>query len=76
MRQSTGRFAGLLLFVALLVGAPLLSAKDKKVEDCDTGRDDRPCVTAPDSHGGPLLAITAGLLGTAILVQRRRKITS
>jgi hypothetical protein len=58
MRQSTGRFAGLLLFVALLVGAPLLSAKDKK-EDCDKDRDDRPCVTAPDSHGGPLLALTA-----------------
>ncbi len=30
MKQSTSRFAGLFLFVALLVGTPLLSAKDLK----------------------------------------------
>jgi hypothetical protein len=31
-------------------------------------------VKVPDSHGGPLLALTAAVLGAAMLVPRRRKI--
>lgn len=33
-------------------------------------------VTVPDSHGSPLLALTAGVLGAAIFIQRRAWITS
>ena len=90
MKHAIDRFAGLVLFVALLVGAPLLSAKEHKKEHkngqnneqnngrCEDGEGegDRICVTAPDSHAGPLLVLTAGVLGAAMLVQRRRKIAS
>jgi MYXO-CTERM domain-containing protein len=79
MKMSTSRFAGLLLFGALLVGTPLLSGKDKdKCKDWNGDKDDRGCaqsVAVPDSHGAPLLVLTAGVLGAAILV-RRRKATS
>jgi MYXO-CTERM domain-containing protein len=82
MKMSTSRFAGLLLFGALLVGTPLLSAKDRKDwDDDDNGckdRDDKTScsVSVPDSHGAPLLLLTGGVLGVALLVQRRRKVTS
>ena len=85
MKHAINRFARLVLFAALLVGAPLLSAK-KDGNDTDTDRDrwekcekhdaDCPKVSVPDSHGGPLLGLTAGILGAAMLVQRRRKIAS
>jgi MYXO-CTERM domain-containing protein len=84
MKHAINRFSGLVLLAALLVGAPLLSAKDrdndnhKICRDRDGDRDDRGCaaVPVPDSHGGPLLVLTAGILGAALLVQRRRKIAS
>ena len=80
MKLETNRFVGLVLFVALLVGAPLLSAKDKDkiCRDRNGDRDDRGCaaVPVPDSYGAPLLALTAGVLGAAMFVQRRRKIAS
>lgn len=77
MKQSASRFAGLLLFAALLVGAPLLSAKDRKDWDDDNGcKDRKTSCSMPDSHGGPLLVLTGGVLGAALLVQRRRKVTS
>ena len=82
MKMSTSRFAGLLLFGALLVGAPLLSAKDRKDwDDDDNGckdRDDKTScsVSVPDSHGAPLMLLTGGVLGVALLVQRRRKVIS
>ena len=83
MKHAIDRFAGLVLLAVLLVGAPLLSAKK---DDNDRDRDrwekcekhDADCqkVKVPDSHGGPLLVLTAGVLGAAMLVQRRRKIAS
>jgi MYXO-CTERM domain-containing protein len=80
MKLATSRFVGLVLFVALLVGAPLLSAKDKDTicRDRNGDRDDRGCtaVPVPDSDGAPLLALTAGVLGAAMFVQRRRKIAA
>ena len=79
MKHTFNRFAGLVLFVALLVGPPLLSAgkHDHDHDKCEGKKwDDRPCVSAPDSHAGPLLVLTAGVLGAAMLVQRRRKIAS
>jgi hypothetical protein len=81
MKQLASRVAGLLLFAALLVGAPLLSANDRKDWDDDNGCKDRDgktscSVAMPDSHGAPLLALTAGVLGAAIFVQWRRKVTS
>jgi MYXO-CTERM domain-containing protein len=80
MKLATNRFVGLILFVVLLVGAPLLSAKDKDktCRDRNGDRDDRGCaaVPVPDSYGAPLLALTAGVLGAAMFVQRRRKIAS
>jgi len=82
MKLATNRYVGLVLFVALLVGAPLLSAKDKHNDkicrDRNGDRDDRGCaaVPVPDSYGAPLLALTAGVLGAAMFVQRRRKIAS
>jgi MYXO-CTERM domain-containing protein len=81
MKQSASRFAGLLLLAALLVGAPLLSAKDRKDWDDDNGCKDKDRETScsvpmPDSHGGPLLVLTGGVLGAALFVQRRRKATS
>jgi len=76
--QSASRFAGLLLFAALLVGAPLLSAKEKRESSQEEWCEQHPtnCVKAPDSHGGTLLLLTAGVLGAAIFVQRRRKAAS
>jgi MYXO-CTERM domain-containing protein len=79
MKSAVNRFAGLVLFVALLAGTPLLFAKSKgPCRDRDGDKDDRGCrsVSMPDSHGGPLLALTAGALGVAMLVQRRRRIAS
>jgi|HubBroStandDraft_6_1064221.scaffolds.fasta_scaffold2973567_2 hypothetical protein len=87
MKQLASRVAGLLLFVTLLVGPPFLSALDHdyykdhdKDKVCDgDARDSKKCdpsVAMPDSHGAPLLALTAGVLGAAIFVQRRRKVTS
>ena len=81
MKHAINRFAGLVLLAALLVGAPLLSAK-KNHRDNDRDSDEKcekheaNCVKVPDSHGGPLLVLTAGALGAAMLVQRRRKIAS
>ena len=80
MTLATNQFVGLVLFVVLLVGAPLLSAKDndKICRDRNGDRDDRGCaaVPVPDSYGAPLLALTAGVLGAAMFVQRRRKIAT
>jgi hypothetical protein len=87
MKHTISRFVGLVLFVALLVGAPLLSAREhdkykdpdkNKACDGDRDKDDRHCgaVSMPDSHGGPLLVLSAGALGAAMLIQRRRKIAS
>ena len=81
MKHAINRFAGPVLLAALLVGAPLLSAK-KNHRDNDRDGDEKcekreaNCVKVPDSHGGPLLVLTAGALGAAMLVQRRRKIAS
>jgi hypothetical protein len=81
MKYAVNRFAGLVLLAVLLVGAPLLSAK-KNHRDNDRDGDEKcekreaNCVKVPDSHGGPLLVLTAGALGAAMLVQRRRKIAS
>ena len=81
MKHAIDRFAGLVLSAVLLVGAPLLSAQ-KNLRDNDRDRDEKcekreaNCVKVPDSHGGPLLVLTAGALGAAMLVQRRRKIAS
>jgi hypothetical protein len=80
MKHAINRFAGLVLLAALLVGAPLLSAKrndrDKNDRDGDEKceKHEANCIKVPDSHGGPLLVLTAGALGAAMLVQRRRKI--
>jgi hypothetical protein len=84
MKHAINRFAGLVLLAALLVGAPLLSAKrndndrDKNDRDGDEKceKHEASCIKVPDSHGGPLLVLTAGALGAAMLVQRRRKIAS
>ena len=82
MKHAINRFAGLVLLAALLVGAPLLSAKrndrDKNDRDGDEKceKHEANCIKVPDSHGGPLLVLTAGALGAAMLVQRRRKIAS
>jgi len=84
MKGSTSKFVGLFLFVALLVGTPLLSAKPKPQRlDCDGDydhsygkKDCKDPIAMPDSHAGPILMLTGGVLGAAILVQRRRKVTS
>ena len=84
MKHAISRFAGLVLLSTLLVGAPLLSAKrndndrDKNDRDGDEKceKHEGNCIKVPDSHGGPLLVLTAGALGAAMLVQRRRKIAS
>jgi hypothetical protein len=69
MNLATNKFVRLVVFAGLLVGAPLLSAK-KDVKPT-------PVVSAPDSHGGPLLVLTGGVLAAAIFIQRRqRKATS
>jgi hypothetical protein len=80
-RISNKRFAGLVVLAALLLGSPLLSA-GKKNEDKDEDKDYKKCekyencAKVPDSRGGLLLALAGGALGAAVLVQRRRKITS
>ena len=90
MKHAIVRFAGLVLFVALTAGTPLFSEREHRKEHnngqnnwqdngrCEDGEGerDRLCVTTPDSHAGPLLLLTAGVLGAAMLVQRRRKIAS
>jgi len=82
MKLATSRLVGLVLFAAWLVGAPLLSAKnkdnDKICRDRNGDRDDRGCaaVPVPDSYGAPLLALTAGVVGAAMFVQRRRRVAS
>ena len=78
MKHAIDRFAGLALLLAVLGVNPLLSARNN---DKDRDRDEKcekhaNCVKVPDSHGGPLLVLTAGALGAALLVQRRRKIAS
>jgi MYXO-CTERM domain-containing protein len=81
MKRAITQFAGLVLLGTLFVGVPLSSGKDndshKICRDKD-GDHDRRCapVPAPDSHGGPLLLLTAGILGAAMLIQRRRRIAS
>jgi hypothetical protein len=78
MKHAVNRFAGLVLLAVLLVGAPLLSAK-KNHRDNDRDRDEKcekreaNCVKVPDSHGGPLLVLTAGALGATMLVRRTGK---
>jgi MYXO-CTERM domain-containing protein len=82
MKRAITQFAGLVLLGVLFVGVPLSSGKDndshKICRDKDGDHDDRGCgaVPAPDSHGGPLLLLTAGILGAAMLIQRRRRIAS
>jgi len=57
MKLATNRFVGLVLFVALLVGAPLLSAKDKhKDKICRDRMGTAMIVVAPPFRSGTHMA--------------------
>lgn len=73
---------GVALICCVVGGRSAVVRKDRKDwDDDDNGckdRDDKTScsVSVPDSHGAPLLLLTGGVLGVALLVQRRRKVTS